>query len=159
MTRRLVALGLLLGAVVVHVGLTLPARRARDEAREAFARKREERERLRSELKHLERRAFSARPATPDGDAAAARALRTTLLGAIRGLAVGDVQIATQAERRGSVAARGRLVAVGTQADLLRVAGRLAEPTSGVMLERVQLSGGPGRHRLEAETTSIKAGS
>ena len=159
MTRRLVGLGLLLVAVLVQVGLTVPARRARDEAREAFARKREERERLRADVARLERRAFAGRPGAPEGDAAAARALRLSLLGATRGFSIGDVEIVTQPERRGSVAARGRLVGVGTQADVLRVAGRLAEPASGVILARLDLAVRPGGIRLEAETISVRAGS
>jgi len=159
MTRRLIALGLLLAAAVVHVGLTVPARRARDEARAAFARKREERERVRGDVARLERRAHAARPQAPEGDAAAVRALRRSLLRATRGLPIGDVQIAAQPERRGGVAARGRLAAEGTQADLLRAAGRLAEPASGVVLERVQLLGRLGKLRLDAETISLRAGS
>ena len=65
MTRRLVGLGLLLAAALVYVGLTLPARVARDEARAAFARQREERERLRAEVARLERRASVGAPGRP----------------------------------------------------------------------------------------------
>jgi hypothetical protein len=150
---------LLLVAGLVHLGLCAPARRARDEAREAFAHKRQERERLRTELARLERRAIAAGPGAPEGDAAAARALRLALLEATRGLSIADVQIATQAERRGSVAARGRLVGVGVQSELLRVAGRLAQPASGVILERLDLAVRPGGVRLEAEAISVRAGS
>jgi len=160
MTRRLVGLGLLAAALLVHAGVTLPARRARDSARETYARQREERERLRIEVARLERRSSAAAGAkAPADDAAAARALRQSLLSATRGLAVGDVQIAAQPERRGAVAARGRLNAAGSQADLLRAAGRLAEPASGVRLERLQLTSGTGAPRLEAETVLLRASS
>ncbi len=152
MTRRLTALGLLLAAAAVYLGLTLPARRARDEARAAFAQKREERERLRVELARLERRASGAR-ATPDDAPAAARALRLSLLAATQGLSIGDVQIASHAERRGSTAARGRLSGTGRQADVLRVAGRLAQAEAGVRLERLELALRPEGIRLEAEAS------
>jgi hypothetical protein len=48
---------------------------------------------------------------------------------------------------------------VGTQADVLRVAGRLAEPASGVILARLDLAVRPGGIRLEAETISVRTGS
>ena len=159
MTRRLVGLGLLVVAACVHVGLTLSSRRARDEAREAFARQREEREHLRARMARLERSSSVARPGAPDGDAATARALRRALLGATRGLAIGDVQIATQPERGGSTAARGRLSGTGRQADVLSVAGRLAAPDSGVLLERVELALRSEGIRLEAEAVSVRSGS
>jgi len=158
MTRRLVGLGLLVIAGLVHLGVTLPARRTRDAAREAFARQREERERLRSRIVRLERRASVARPSAPDGDAAAARALRSALLAATHGLTIGDVQIAARPERGGGAAARGRLMATGRQADVLGVAGRLAVPDSGVMLERLELALHSGRVRLEAEAISVRSG-
>jgi hypothetical protein len=157
MTRLRLGLVLLLAAAVVHVAWTLPARRARDEARTEFARQRAERERLRAESARLERRA--KRPAAPDDDAAAARALRLALLEATRGLAVGEVQLASQPSREGSVAARGKLGGTGSQAELLRVAGRLAEPASGVLLERLELSLGPRGIRLEADAVSVRGGS
>jgi len=157
MTRLRLGLLLLLAAALVHVGLTLPARQARDEARTEFARQRAERERLRAELARLERRA--ARSVAPDDDAAAARALRLALLEATRGLALGEVQLASQPARQGSVAARGRVGGTGSQAELLRVAGRLAEPASGVLLERLELALGPHGIRLEADAVSLRGGS
>jgi hypothetical protein len=140
-TRRLAAALLLLAAAGLHLGITLPARRQRDEAREESARVREERERLRAQVARLERRA----PAPAGGDAAAAMALRLSLLRATEGLDLQAVQIAATPGRRGAVAARGHLVAQGRQADLLRAAGRLAEPSSGIQVERVALSEARGR--------------
>ena len=102
---------------------------------------------------------MTAPSAAPDDDAAAARALRRTLVEATRGIALGEVLIAAQAERQGSATARGRLAGTGSQADLLRVAGRLAQPASGVLLERVELALGPAGIRLEAEAVSVRAGS
>jgi hypothetical protein len=160
MTRSIVGLLLLVAALLVHVGLTLPARRDRDSARELYAHQREERERLRAELARLERRSSAAAGArAPEGEAAAARALRLSLLAATRGIAIDEVQIAAQPERRGLVAARGRLSAAGSQADLLRAAGRLAEPSAGLRLERLQLDAGRDTPRLDAETVLLRASS
>jgi len=160
MTRRIVGLVLLAVALLLHVGLTLPARRSRDAAREQYARQREERERLRAEVARLERRSSAAAGAqVPAGEASAARALRLSLLSATRGIAVGDVVIAAEPERRGAVAARGRLSAAGSQAELLRAAGRLAEPGSGLRLDRVLLSAGTDTPRLEADTVLLRASS
>jgi hypothetical protein len=152
--RRVAAALLLAAALGLHFGVTLPARRQRDEAREGFARGREERERLRAQAVRLERRAAAGR--APAGDAAAARALRLSLLQAIEGLALGAVRISAEAGRGSAMAARGRLVAEGRQADVLRAAGRLAEPSSGVLLQRVSLVEAGGEVRLEVEAYSVR---
>lgn len=155
--RRAVAVVLAAAAVGIHLGVSVPARRQRDEAREAFARAREGRERLRAEAKHLERRA-AATVRAPSGEAAAARALRLSLLGATHGLALESLRIGVEAGQRGASAARGTLAAVGRQADLLRVAGRLASPSSGVVVEQVRLAESrDGALRLELETFSVRA--
>jgi len=155
-TRRLAAALMLLAAVGLHVGLAAPARRQRDEAREEFARLREERERLRAQAARLRRPAVSV--GAPSGDAEAVRALRQSFLGALEGLPVRTVRISAGAGRRGVVAARGRLAAEGRQTDLLRAAGRLAEASSGVLLESVRLARAPGDDlRLEIEAFSMRA--
>ena len=156
MTRRVAAALLLLAALGLHLGVAVPARRQRDEARYEFARCRVERERLRAQVARLEPREAAGR--APSGDAAAARALRLSLLRATEGLPLGAVRIAAEAGPRGAVAARGRLVAEGRQADLLRAAGRLAEASSGVLLERVALlQATGGALRLEVEASGVKA--
>ena len=155
MTRRVVAALLLLAALGLHLGVALPARRQRDEARDEFARRREERERLRAQVAGFERRAAAGR--APSGDAAAARALRLTLLQAAEGLPLGAVRIVAEAGHRGTVAARGRLAAEGRQVDLLRAAERLAQPSAGVLLERVGFfQASRGELRLEVEAFTVK---
>jgi hypothetical protein len=155
-TPRLAAALLLVAAVGLHLGVTVPTRRQRDESRREFAGAREERERLRSRLSHLEKRAAAGR--TPSGDAAAAGALRRLLLRSTERLPLGAVQIGVEAGRRGAVAARGRLSAEGAQADLLRAAERLADPSSGVLLEHVALlPARDGGLRLEVEAFSLRA--
>jgi hypothetical protein len=83
--------------------------------------------------------------------------VRLSLLRATQDLPLAAVQIAAEPQRRGVVAAHGRLAAEGAQADLLRAADRLADPASGVVLQRVQLAGGAGRKpRLELEVLSVR---
>jgi hypothetical protein len=153
--RRVAAALLLAVALGLHLGVTLPARRQRDEARDEFARSREERERLRAQAVRLERRAAAGR--APAGAAAAARALRLSLLQAVEGLPLGAVRIGAEPGRGSAIAARGRLAAEGRQGDVLRAAARLAEPSSGVLLERVSLvEARGGAVRLEVEAYSVR---
>jgi hypothetical protein len=145
---------MLLAALGLHFGLAAPARRQRDEARGEFARLREERERLRVQSARRQRRAASVR--APSGDAEAVRALRLSFLGSVEGLPLRAVRISAGAGRQGDGAARGRLAAEGGQADLLRAAGKLAQSSSGVLLENVRLAQASGDDlRLEIEAFSF----
>ena len=92
MTRRLTAALMLLAALGLHFGVASPARLQRDEAREEFARLREEREGLRVQSARLQRRAASVR--APAGDAEAVRALRLSFLGAVEGLPLRAIRTA-----------------------------------------------------------------
>jgi hypothetical protein len=155
-TRRLAAALLLLAALGIHLGLGAPARRQRDEAREEFARQREVREGLRAQAARRQRPAASVR--APRGDAEAARALRLSFLGAVEGLPLRAVRVNVEPGRHGLVAARGRVSAEGEQADLLRAAGKLAEASSGVLLDNVRFADAPGGDlRLEIEAFSLKS--
>jgi hypothetical protein len=155
--RGVVAVLLWLVAGGLQFGVAAPARRQRDEARDAAGLQREERQRIRAEMARVERQG-AAEVRAPSGEAAAARALRLSLLRATEGLGLGGVQIAVEAGPRGAVAASGRLTARGRQADLLRAAGRLCEPSSGVLLERVRLAGERGGLvRLEVDVFSLRA--
>lgn len=154
MSRRVAALLLLLVALALQLGVGAPARRQRDRARDEFARAREEREAVRVQLQGLEQRAQAMR--APSDRTAAVRELRLALLRATDGLALDAVQIAARSGGRSAVAARGSLQAEGRQADLLRAAGRLAGPESGVLLERVTLRPTrEGQLRLDLEAFSM----
>jgi hypothetical protein len=156
-TRRLAAAVMLLAAVGLHLGFATPARRQRDEGRAEFARLREERERLRAQAARLQRGAVSV--GAPSSDAEAVRELRRSFLGAVEGLPLRAVRISAEAGRRGVVVAvRGRLAAEGGQTDLLRAAGKLAEASSGVLLEKVRLGQGPGGDlRLDIEALGVRS--
>jgi hypothetical protein len=137
--RALLA-ALLTGAAALQLGVGMPARRSRDEARAAFARARQQREQLRQEVLRLETRSAEASLQDPADAAAAARTLRRTLLQSTRGLAVKSIQIAVTPGQGGRAAASGRLVAAGTLPDVLRVSGRLVQPAASFLLERVRLT-------------------
>jgi hypothetical protein len=141
----------LVAAAGLWLGVAVPARQQRDLARSEYARARELRERLHAQTLALRHEDEAGR--TPQAGAAAGQALRSSLLRAIRGLTVGEVQIAAGASG-GPVAARGHLSAVGRMQDLLVATQRLAAPDSGVLVERVALTGrrGPQRSvRLDVE--------
>jgi hypothetical protein len=156
---RGLAVALLLAAAG-WLGLVAPARRERDQARAEYARARQDRERLRTDLAALKRRARVG--VAPSDEAAAGRALRLALLRATEGLPVEAVQIAAKGEH-GGVAARGRLSAEGEMAALLRVAERLVDPAAGVRIEHVVLAPARGASddtmRLQLDGTIVGAGS
>ncbi len=138
MSPRPGALLLLLVAALTWAGVVVPARRERDEARDAYARAREERQGVRARVVALERRASVGR--TPEAGAAAARSLRASLLGATHGLDLEAITIGASSQERGHYAARGQLSAQGATAELLRLCGRLADVRSGLLVERVDLA-------------------
>jgi hypothetical protein len=152
-----VAALLALLASALYLGVARPATRERDVAREAYGRAREERERLRTRVAEMERRA-RREDEVPTDPAAGRRALRLALLRATQRLDVSAVQVAVTDGGRVRAAARGRLTAEGTFTDLVRLASRLAEPSGGPLLERVTLQRGPETLRLEVETSSAGDG-
>jgi hypothetical protein len=155
-TRPRLVLALLTTAVVVFAALVPTARRERDAARQEYARAREERERLRVRLADLSRRTSSEERATAADGAGAVRMLREALLRATDELAVSGVEISVSGAARGAVAARGRFAAVGGFADVLRLARRIASPSSGLLLEQVILGEARGAVRIEAEAFILR---
>ncbi len=157
---RGLAVALLLAAPQAGWGSSLPPGASGTSARAEYARARQDRERLRTDLAALERRARVG--VAPSDEAAAGRALRLALLRATEGLPVEAVQIAAKGER-GGVAARGRLSAEGEMAALLRVAERLVDPAAGVRIEHVVLAPARGASddtmRLQLDGTIVGAGS
>jgi hypothetical protein len=156
MTRRTLALVLLVIAAVVFVSLVLPARRDRTAAQEEYALARAERERLRVRLADLDRRTSEDQGATAADGAAAVRALRHAVLQATNGLPVSGVTVSTTANAQGTIAARGQLVAEGRFVDALRLTRRLAAPSSGLLLQRVSLGVAGGAVRVEANALILR---
>jgi hypothetical protein len=136
------ALAPLAAAAALYAGLALPMRARAAAAREAYGEARRERQQARSELAPLERReavrrqalAVFAEAAAQEGGAAAA--LRRSVLATLDKLAARDVRLAVRPESAGLAV---RVNATAPYADGLRVAGELARPASGLILQRVRL--------------------
>jgi hypothetical protein len=155
-TRRVLALMLFVTAAALFLLVARPAQRQGDEARRGYASARLERERLRVRLAHLDRRTSEEGGATAADGAAAVQALRQAALDALEGLSVSGVQISTVPAEQGAIAARGRLVAEAEFVEALRLARRLASPSSGLLLSRVGLQDTRDGIRLEAETFILR---
>lgn len=156
MTRRRLALVLLVIAAVVFVSLVLPARRERAAAQEEYALARAERQRLRVRLADLDRRTSEDQGATAADGATAVRALRHAALQATNGLPVSGVTVSTTASAQGTIAARGQLVAEGRFVDSLRLTRRLAAPSSGLLLQSVSLGVAGPAVRVEANALILR---
>jgi len=150
---------LLLGAAVaVHLSLVPPAQRQRQAAEGELSRLREARQRLRVRVASVEHRRLGESDAKAASGAAAVRALRQAALRATEGVALSGVEIAARASGAGPVAAEGRLKLEGRLADALRVARRLAAPSSGLLLESVSVAAVRDEVRLEARTFILREG-
>ena len=160
MTRRVAAAVLAVLSGWLWLGVAAPARRERDAAREEFARLRTERERVRVRVAEQELRTSVGR--TPESGAAASRAMRRVLLQSTEGAPVGAVRIAADPADRGRVVAIGRLSVQGPLEAVLGVADRLADPRSGVLVQRAILVAtrpGGAEVRLDVEGVSVRSGS
>jgi hypothetical protein len=156
MSRRAFALLLFALAAGLFLLVARPAQRRRDGARKEYATARVERERLRIRLADLGRRTSEDGGATAADGAAAVRALRQAALNAVEGLAVSGVEISTSPAAQGAIAARGRLVARAEFVEALRLARRLAAPSSGLLLSRITLVETGGAVRVDAETFILR---
>jgi hypothetical protein len=150
---------LVASAAVIVAALVPAARRERDAARQQYAAAREERERLRVRLADLGRRTSEEERATAADGVSAARALRLAVLRATDGLAVSGVEVSVSVTPRSAIAARGRFAAEGQFTEVLRLARKLADSSSGLLLGRVSLSEARGAVRIEADTFILREGS
>jgi len=156
MTRRALAVILFSLAVGLFLFVARPAQREADAARRDFASARVERERLRVRLAHLDRRTSEDEGAMASDGAAAVRALRLAALEALEGLSVSGVELSTSPTEQGAIAARGRLAVRAEFAEVLRLARRLASPSSGLLLSRITLRRAGDAVTLEAETFILR---
>jgi hypothetical protein len=141
---RTLAVALFLGAALVHVGLTLPARHGATAARAEHARLRGEERDLLARIASRERAAAaSARashmdvPAGTQADAVAR--LRRSLLDSLRGQPVSGVRLSVSPASP-PLAAKARVTAEGSFADVVRLSGRLVRPGAGFVLQRVRMA-------------------
>jgi hypothetical protein len=160
-TRRLLAAAPLVLAALLYAGVALPLRARAAAARDAYADARRDRQQAQAALLPLERReavrrqaqAAFAEAATREGGAAAA--LRRSVLGALDGSAASAVRLGV---RPSPVGPTVRVSAVAPYAEGLRIAGDLARPATGLVLQRVTLEPHRGDRRqvgLEVEAQAF----
>ena len=163
MSSRGLAILLLLGGLLAHFGLARPAWREETAVVQQTAALLAEKEALLGRLAALARAdvssARAARMETKPGtnDDAVAR-LRRSLLESLRGQPVTGVQLEV-APARAPLAAEGRLRALGSFADVVRLSGHLVRPGAGFVLKSVRLARTPhGSLALEVEGMSVLEG-
>ena len=163
MTRRGLSILLLLGGLLAHLGLARPAWREEAALAERTRALLAEKESLRGRLEALERAdALSARSArmqskAGSNDDAVAR-LRRSLLDSLRGQPVTGVHLEV-APARAPLGAEGRLRALGSFADVVRLSGHIVRPGAGFVLKSVRIARTPhGSLALEIEGMSVLEG-
>lgn len=156
MRRYRLALALSAAAALVFLAVVPGARRAGEKARAQQTVSRQEIEQLRVRLADLGRRTTGDEGATATDGVTAARALRLAFLEAAEGLKVSGVEVRVNPLSRGAMAATGILAAEGSFTEVLRLARRLADPSSGLLLDRVSLGTRLDNVRLEAEAFILK---
>ena len=163
MTLRGLSILLLLGGLLAHLGLARPAWREEAALAERTRALLVEKESLRGRLVALERAdalsARSARMETKAGsnDDAVAR-LRRSLLDSLRGQPVTGVHLEV-APARAPLGAEGRLRALGSFADVVRLSGHIVRPGAGFVLKSVRIARTPhGSLALEIEGMSVLEG-
>ncbi len=159
-SARVLAALLLLGAGLLYVGVTLPAHRAAADAEDAVGRARAERPGLRARLAEREHQAAAEDKASAAVAAAASGPgdpvvrLRRSVVGSLDGAAVSAVRLAVTAGRS-PVGARLQLSAEGRFAEILRLAGHLVRPGTGLVLENVRLRPSPAGLALDLSAFSL----
>ena len=160
MTLRGLSSLLLLGGVLAYLGLARPAWREEEALAQATGALLAEKEKLLGRLAALERAdvlsARATRMETQAGanDDAVAR-LRRSLLDSLRGQPVTGVRLEV-APARAPLAAEGRLRALGSFPDMVRLSGHLVRPGAGFVLKSVRLARTPqGSLALEVEGMSV----
>jgi hypothetical protein len=157
---RVITAVLLLGAGLLYTEVTLPALRAAADADAAVARARAERPGLRARLAARELQAAAEDKASAVV-AAATRGpgdpvvrLRRSVVGSLEGATVSGARLAVTAGRP-PVGARVQLSAEGRYAEILRLAGHLVRPGTGLVLENVRLRPGAAGLALDLSAFSL----
>jgi len=144
------------GSAALYLAVVPPARREREAAEQEHRQVLEEAQRLRVRVANVSRLSREGPEVRAADGAAAVGTLRAAALRATAGIAVSGVEIGTGASPRGAVAARCRVKVHGRLADVLRVARRLARPSSGLLLDSVTLAAARGDVTLEAEAFILR---
>jgi hypothetical protein len=167
MNARRLAAALLVVAAIVYGGLGLPARRSAAAAGDEYHRVRDRRREALARLDKLERREDArrraaaalagARAAPSPGPGGLLVALRRSVLASLAGSGTSNVRLVVQ-EGHAPVAATLQLAAEGTFADAVRLAGHVARPGMGIVLQTVRFSPRPTGVLLELNGLSLGGG-
>ena len=161
MTPRLFAVLLLAGAGLVQVGVAIPARRQVVASQGEFRRLRDQARSAREELAEAQARlaprsraiAILSRASGPAGEALAE--LRAELLESVESFPVRDVRLEVSPQPP-PLAGRFRLGASGPYRSVVALAGDLARPESGMVVEQVALR--PGRGGVTLDVQGLRVG-
>jgi hypothetical protein len=156
---RLLAGLLALSALAVHIGFTSRFRAQAGAAADDFRRLRDERRQLtqrldqRSRLHEAQRRA--GRLAAEGGGQASVRAARISVVESLRDSGVEHVRLGVQPVTRGPLVATLRLTAEGAFDDVVRFAGHVVRPGTGLVLSRASLHTQPPGVVLSLEAVGL----
>jgi hypothetical protein len=147
-------------ALALYAAVGVPMQREATAAADEYRRARDEARDIRTRLARLERRdaaharAATALPAATPADTV--RAVRRVVVQTLQEAHVSGVRLAVS-PARGPYAARVRLSAEGPFAQVVSLAGLLARPERGLVLERVRLAPRGQRVSLELEGVTLGA--
>jgi type II secretory pathway component PulM len=154
MSLRRIALALTLLAAAIYLGVSLPAasrlQAARAELRDLQQRLDARAAGLSEERRREEALLRAGRPA----ETATLMDVRQDIVSTVDRAALNDVRVDVRPGRAPAVALV-RVAAKGPFADLLGLAHRLAEPGSGLVLDRVQLARSAGSLSLEVNGRAL----
>ena len=161
MTARVAAALLLALTAVVYAALTVPFEKKAAAAADAYRRARDERRAAQARLGQLQRRQSALRRASPVRDAARAAgdpvgATRQGIVASLEGSGLSGVRLAVR-PARAPAAASVQLAVEGPFRDVVRLAGDVVRPGTGVVLERVQLSGRESRVAMSLQGVGLEA--
>ena len=164
MTARRGAVILLMVAAAIYAGLALPARRAAAEAGDEYRRARERRREAFGRLARIERleaarqRAAASVTASPAATQAGSApvALRRSVLASLEGSGASNVRLAVHAGRR-PVAATFQLSARGPFLEAVRLAGHVARPGTGIVLQSVRFTPNAADVSFELNGVTVEA--
>ena len=143
MIARGIAAGLVAVGIVLYAAVAVPMRRQAAAAADDYRRARDEARDMRARLARLERRdaahlraASALAGATPAGTV---RAVRRSVVQTLQNVRVSGVRLGVTAARS-PYTARVRLTAAGSIPEVVALAGLVARPETGVVLDRVRLT-------------------
>ena len=162
MKVRAAAALLLVVTAIVYAALTVTFQRKAAATADAYRRARDERHAAYARLGQVQRRESALRRAAParaDGAAAPADPVGATRRGIVASLEATGLSGVRLAVRPGTppAAAEVRLAVEGPFRDVVRLAGELVRPGSGVVLERFRLTGRDARVAMTLQGVGLEA--